>query len=318
MHSVSSAARLCGVSPSTLRAWERRYGVVEPIRTDGGYRVYDDEALQRLTRMSSLIASGWSPRHAAAYVIGESGNGEPGPLPGGPAEEVRPDPVPPTPEEEAQHIEVILQAAEVLDGPRIADELDFVFSIHSFDDLVDIWLRPALKSTLEAGRSGRLTDAGEHFLNAGIERRMQACFEEARQHEKPSRPTVIIGVPGPVRNTIEVYARATSLRRNGCHVTYLGTEVPVQDWLSAIDSTGADMSCIHIETRQDAAAAATIITELGTAHPNARVYVGGPHAADVTTGDRVIHIEEASITTCVERMIADHLEATAGLEPQPA
>ena len=80
MHSVSSAARLCGVSPSTLRAWERRYGVVEPIRTESGYRVYDDAALRRLTRMSSLIASGWSPRHAAAYVMNENGDGEPLPV----------------------------------------------------------------------------------------------------------------------------------------------------------------------------------------------------------------------------------------------
>src|SRR5690606_16460586 len=103
MHSVSSAARLCGVSPSTLRAWERRYGVVEPIRTEGGYRVYDDEALRRLTRMSSLIASGWSPRHAAAYVMNEDGDAV---LPLGMTEEEPPPPVPPTQDEEEQHLEV--------------------------------------------------------------------------------------------------------------------------------------------------------------------------------------------------------------------
>ena len=47
MHTVKRAAELTGVPAATLRVWERRYGVVTPSRTEGGYRVYDDAALLR-------------------------------------------------------------------------------------------------------------------------------------------------------------------------------------------------------------------------------------------------------------------------------
>ena len=195
--------------------------------------------------MSSLIASGWSPRHAAAYVMND-GDGEGAPLPVA-TEEVRPDPVPPTPEEEAEHIEVVLQAAEALDAPRVSDELDFAFSIHSFDDLVDIWLGPILVATGKAWAEGRLSVAGEHFLSAGIERRLAKAFDEA-SHTRVTGPRVVIGTPRGSRHTIGAFAFATSLRRNGCDVTYLGADVPPDAWLHAVTSRSAEVVCVSVPT----------------------------------------------------------------------
>ena len=45
---LRTAARLTGLSPDLLRAWERRYGVVEPTRTPGGTRRYTAADLERL------------------------------------------------------------------------------------------------------------------------------------------------------------------------------------------------------------------------------------------------------------------------------
>ena len=312
MHSVSSAARLCGVSPSTLRAWERRYGVVEPIRTEGGYRVYDDAALRRLTRMSSLIASGWSPRHAAAYVMNENGEGESLPT-GAAVEEARPDPVPPTPEEEAEHIEVILQAAEALDAPRVSDELDFVFSIHAFDDLVDNWLGPVLTATGQAWQSGRLSVAGEHFLTAGIERRLSHYFEEAGQ-SRGTGPRVVVGLPRGARHAIGSFAFATSLRRNGCQVTYLGADVPTDAWLHAVESTHADAVCLSVPTADDALAASETVAAITLRRPAVAVYVGGSgsHAVTASGATRL----EGSVSAAAQRILADHAETSAAGVPE--
>ena len=308
MHSVSSAARLCGVSPSTLRAWERRYGVVEPIRTEGGYRVYDDAALRRLTRMSSLIASGWSPRHAAAYVMSENGDGEAVLPDGAPVEDVRPDPVPPTAEEEAEHIEVILQAAEALDAPRVSDELDFVFSIHSFDDLVDNWLGPVLTATGHAWASGRLSVAGEHFLTAGIERRLAHFFEEAGR-ARATGPRVVIGLPRGSRHSLGSFAFATSLRRNGAQVTYLGADVPTDAWLHAVESTAVDAVCLSVPTADDALAASETVAALTQRRPDLAVYVGGGGSREVTAPGATKL--ESSVAVSSARIIAAHQEMQA-------
>src|SRR6478736_1661076 len=66
MYTIKRAAELTGISVATLRAWERRYGVVSPQRSDGGYRLYGPEDVRALAIMNSLVNEGWSAREAAA------------------------------------------------------------------------------------------------------------------------------------------------------------------------------------------------------------------------------------------------------------
>ncbi len=69
MYTVSRAAELIGVPSGTLRTWEQRYGVVLPQRSPGNYRLYDDEAVRRLSVMGSLVRAGWSAQAAARHVV---------------------------------------------------------------------------------------------------------------------------------------------------------------------------------------------------------------------------------------------------------
>src|SRR5215216_794673 len=68
VYTVKHAAALTGIPADTLRMWERRYHVVAPVRSEGGYRLYDDAAIARLTAMHALVEAGWAPRRAAEQV----------------------------------------------------------------------------------------------------------------------------------------------------------------------------------------------------------------------------------------------------------
>ena len=70
-YSVRQVATITGVPASTLRTWERRYGVVEPDRTESRYRLYDDRDLARLQRMADLVAQGAPASIAAQQVASE-------------------------------------------------------------------------------------------------------------------------------------------------------------------------------------------------------------------------------------------------------
>jgi MerR family transcriptional regulator, light-induced transcriptional regulator len=59
---------LTGLNPITLRAWERRYGFIEPIRTPGGHRLYTQEQVDRINRTLSMLASGMQIGAAARAV----------------------------------------------------------------------------------------------------------------------------------------------------------------------------------------------------------------------------------------------------------
>jgi DNA-binding transcriptional MerR regulator len=57
LYGISVASELSGIDPQTLRLYERR-GLLSPERTDGGTRRYSDDDLDRLQRISNLVAQG--------------------------------------------------------------------------------------------------------------------------------------------------------------------------------------------------------------------------------------------------------------------
>ncbi len=88
---ISAVSRLTGISPHVLRIWERRYGVVEPIRSESRHREYSRDDIRRLTLVKALVDHGNSIRHVAKLstsqledLLGEIGSPE------GPAVSPRP------------------------------------------------------------------------------------------------------------------------------------------------------------------------------------------------------------------------------------
>jgi len=138
VYTIKQAARLTGVSEASLRAWERRYGVVVPMRNASGYRVYDQAALTAISAMRRLVEDGWSASAAAAAV--------------------RSDDTPPVPDVPAgdegvtgvdhpvaaTHLERFVLSAARMDTVGIEQSLDEGFSLGSFEHVVDAWLFPAL------------------------------------------------------------------------------------------------------------------------------------------------------------------------------
>ncbi|HEY3407606.1 MAG TPA: MerR family transcriptional regulator, partial [Propionicimonas sp.] len=68
MHTVRWVSQQLGLAPGTLRAWEQRYGIVHPTRSEGGYRLYDDNDLDTLQAMADLVAGGMQPAQAADEI----------------------------------------------------------------------------------------------------------------------------------------------------------------------------------------------------------------------------------------------------------
>ena len=69
MYTIKQAAARTGLTIPTIQAWERRYGVVSPRRTEAGYRLYDEADIERLAAMHSLVEyEGWRPSQAADRI----------------------------------------------------------------------------------------------------------------------------------------------------------------------------------------------------------------------------------------------------------
>lgn len=57
-YTIRAACALTGINPNTLRAWERRHGLVRPERTPSGYRLYTEHDLERLRHIQALLDTG--------------------------------------------------------------------------------------------------------------------------------------------------------------------------------------------------------------------------------------------------------------------
>ena len=68
---IGDVARYVGVSTHALRAWERRYGTVEPHRTPGGSRLYDAAQIDRLKTLKELTDFGHSIGEVARLSLEE-------------------------------------------------------------------------------------------------------------------------------------------------------------------------------------------------------------------------------------------------------
>src|SRR5271167_2140788 len=66
---IGELSRRVDVSPELLRAWERRYGLLRPERTDGGFRLYSSADERRIRRMQEQLALGLSAAEAARVAL---------------------------------------------------------------------------------------------------------------------------------------------------------------------------------------------------------------------------------------------------------
>ena len=76
LFNIGLVSRLTGILPPTLRAWERRYGFPESVRTRGGQRLFSDEEVTRLRWVKRQVDSGMQVRQVVLAVRGTAGSEE--------------------------------------------------------------------------------------------------------------------------------------------------------------------------------------------------------------------------------------------------
>ena len=71
-HSIKIVARRTGLTAHVIRIWEKRYGAVEPERTDTNRRLYSEEQIERLGLLRDLTQAGHSISHVAKLPLAKS------------------------------------------------------------------------------------------------------------------------------------------------------------------------------------------------------------------------------------------------------
>ncbi len=272
---IQKASELSGVSEELIRAWERRYAVIAPQRTEGGFRLYSDEDVEVLRRLRRLTREGTPIGEAAKLVplmreellwhldalpVGASGGGR------GPAE----------PRLERWRSE-ILEAAEARDPSRAERALDESLTalppLRVFDEVV----APALREVGDRWHAGRLGVDQEHLATQVLRRRLESLL-----HGAPAGGAGHVVCACFPDETHELGALGTALRMRhlGMRVTYLGQRTPADALGRFVRATGTRAVALSCVVDPGAEAMDEALDALRTALPKrVRVLVGGPGAA---------------------------------------
>jgi MerR family transcriptional regulator, light-induced transcriptional regulator len=210
---IGELSRRVGVSSELLRAWERRYGLLSPSRTQGGLRLYSDEDERRVVRMLEHLAAGVSAAEAARLTRRE--------LESGLAPSVDLESEVTTPVATGEHL---VRALDQLDETAANAALDRLLSGFALETVVTETVLPYLREIGERWQQvGDAVVAQEHFATALLRGRLLAL---ARGWGGGYGPMALLGCFPGEQHDLGLICFGLGLRANGWRVTFLGPDTP--------------------------------------------------------------------------------------------
>jgi DNA-binding transcriptional MerR regulator/methylmalonyl-CoA mutase cobalamin-binding subunit len=202
---IKEFAGIVGVPEATLRAWERRYELLRPERTAGGFRLYSQADERRIRSMQAHMARGIAAAEAAGLALSES------------AVDVAP------PQRPAALVDALLEAAEAFDATRFDVMLDAAFALGHVTAIRDVVL-PVLGEIGQRWERAQITVGHEHFASHLVERRLLAL---ASGWEAGRGPRALLACPSGERHTLGLVCFGLVLAERGWRISYLGADTPV-------------------------------------------------------------------------------------------
>ncbi len=206
---IKEFAGIVGVPEATLRAWERRYGLLVPERSSGGFRLYSRADERRIRAMQAHMARGLAAAQAAALALAES----------------RVEIVPPSNPEAL--IDGLIAATEAYDATRFDTLLDAAFERGQLAAIRDIVL-PALREIGLRWERAQISVGNEHFASHLLERRLLGL---ARGWEAGRGPHALLACPPRERHTLGLVCFGLVLADQGWRIAYLGADTPIEQIL---------------------------------------------------------------------------------------
>ena len=288
MYSVTTTSRMTGLTPGTLRAWERRYAVVDPHRDEAGRRVYDAVMIERLARLQRLTEQGHPIRRLAPLgdaalddLLNESSQIGYGGV------EVLSD-----------------QMLEAVIGYRIG-ALDRLLSVAVATLPLAILVTRVISPLLaEVGRrwvAGELDIAQERMLSSLLRARMIAILNPRPSETGPK--LLFSTLPGE-HHELGLLMAALLAYEAGAPLLYLGTNLPARDLATLAGELGVKavaLSCVDSGLADSALDDITaLIALLGS---GVEVWVGGAQADFLCRKLAHPRVRKVTNPALIERMV---------------
>lgn len=250
-HPIGVVAERTGLSQELLRVWERRYGAVQPERTEGGQRLYSDGDVERLQLLRLATQGGRAistvarlPESELKRLVhdddlararvggGETATGE-----------------------VALDMDVALGLARDLNGPGLETILLRASTLLGAPRFLEEVVAPFMERVGIEWHGGRLSPAHEHLATASVQRVVVRVLGTLGEPE--GGPAIVVAAPTGERHEIGALLAAAAAASEGWKVVYLGPDLPGADIAAAAVATRAravGLSVVYVDRPERVAA----------------------------------------------------------------
>lgn len=253
---IGELSQRTGVSPELLRAWERRYGLLNPSRSSGGFRLYSEADEARIHRMRAHLGRGIATAEAARLAQSadgaETGTGSLDTL----ATRLR-------------------EALDRFDEAAAQQVLDEALTSLTVDAVISDLLVPYLHELGERWETGEVSVAQEHFASQLIRTRMLSL---ARGWDSGRGPRALLACPEGELHDLGMSLFAVALARRGWRITFLGANTPLPTLVETAERIAPDVVVLALSDSRFARHATDELEALARTH---KLILGGSGWRDV-------------------------------------
>jgi MerR family transcriptional regulator, light-induced transcriptional regulator len=271
---IGELSRRVELSEHVLRAWERRYGLLRPLRSPGGYRLYSDADERRVRRMQAHLAAGLSAAEAARAALNEERPGLPPPAGTRSADAGL-----------AGSAKDLARSLDRLDEPGAQAALDRLLADFTVETVLRDALLPYLRDLGDRWECGQVSIAGEHFASNLLRGRLAGL---ARGWGYGHGPRAVLACPPGEQHDLPLLMFGIVLHRCGWRVDYLGASTPVAELAGTALEDGADVVVVAATVKEHFDRITDDLAQLARQVPLAMGGAGATQALADATGGRLL------------------------------
>ena len=265
-HRIHRVAKLTGLSKDVVRVWERRYGLVKPLRSANRYREYTDEDVALLRFLKAELEHGQTigalaieGRESLLRRMRVNSSSSP--------QELKPH---------DNLIDELVSHLDPLERGRFEMKLNGAIAVIPFEEAVQRILLPLQRRVGDLWHEGRINVAVEHYVTKVIQQKLFSVMNQLPVNE--FGPRVLIACPEGESHEIGAQAAAYIAATRGCHVYYLGPNLPISDLQAFCGRVKPDLVLLSLTEVQSDATARLLLQELEALSAQWPIAVGGQGA----------------------------------------
>ncbi len=218
---IRIVASLTGVNPVTLRTWERRHGLVKPLRTPKGHRLFTRQDVERIRRVLALLDRGVPIGKVRAFVDAERADRTDSRAEG----------------RWREYVELMAGAIARFDESELDRLYDQALSLHPVETVTRQLVLPLLSYLGERWVSVGGGIAEEHFFAVYLRSKLGARLQHRMRYA--SGPRIVAACAPGERHEIGLLLFALEAHEAGLRTVLLGADTPFAQVLEVVRRSGA-------------------------------------------------------------------------------